>query len=357
MSPPAQQDTGNLNAFGFPIRFNNGIPDPNTQETNTTQDQRFPSLAGLGSSLPPSCDLVEYARGASQPPPYLHVPSASPSPNPSYVPRMPLPNHDHNPFANTHPTGPPPLPVPAYIPGTPIPNPVYRPGTTLYNPSGPNPPQPSQPGPVPEHAYGLRQRYTLASHSEPPTLRIATLPPSSAFSPATHIPHDPFPSAPITSGSFAHGAYPAPPSPTSSSDSDIPDPAPPTALLAAMSLYPTPESLVPDLETMTLDAPPLPITNPIPNLQQQGQHQQPTQPLCASPQCPIQEPHPQGRYLFQGQPFRLRSYCADGIARRVFGESNPPPGVWEGLDRLAQGEGGEGDARAVEGFQGAHFVL
>ncbi|KAL8793238.1 MAG: hypothetical protein Q9195_004174 [Heterodermia aff. obscurata] len=328
MSPQAQQDAGDLNTLGFPIRLNNGISETNTQDTNTTQSQQFPSLADMGSSLPPSCDLVEYARGASHSSTYLHVPIASPSSNPSYVPRIPLPDHDHNPFADFHPSGPPPLPVPAYIPGTPIPNQVYRPGTTLYTP---------QPSPVSDHPQALRPRYTLTSSPSPPLLRVAMLPPfPSTFSPSPHIPHDPFPSAPISSGSFTHGAFPDPPSSSGSSASDEEDSLPNE--LAAMSLYPNPEILITDFSTLTLD----------PSTQQPA--------VCTSPHCPIPEPHAQGLYLFGGLRFHLRSYCADGIARQVFGGSNPPPRVWEGLDRLAQGVGEEGDARAVAGFVGAHFV-
>ena len=352
MSPPAQRDLGSLNPAGFPIRFNNGITETNTQETNTTQGQQFPSLADLVSNLPPSCDLVEYVRGASQHLTYLHTPSASPLPNPSYVPRMPLPNHDHNPFASLHPTGPPPLPVPAYIPGTPIPNQVYRPGTTLYRPSGSSTPQLSLPGPAPDQPYCLRPRYTLASSNEPPLLRVAMLPPSSALSPAQHIPYDPFPSAPISAGSFTNGAVPE--SSSSSSDSagdqediDMMDDSLPNDL-AAMSLYPNPDIVVTDFSTMTMDR----TSN-----SNAEQPPQPILPVCSSPQCPVSEPHARGQYLFGGLRFHLRSYCADGIARRAFGESNPPPRVWEALDRLAQGVGEESDARALEGFQQAHFVL
>lgn len=118
--------------------------------------------------------------------------------------------------------------------------------------------------------------------------------------------------------------------------------------LASMSLYPNPDILTTDLSTMTID----PTSN--------SNTQQPPQPIlavCSSPQCPVPGSHAQGLYLFGGLKFHLRSYCANGIARRVFGESNPPPMVWESLDRLAQGVGEEGDARAMEGFQQAHFVL
>ena len=352
MSPPAQRDVGDLNAAGFPIRFNNGTLETDTQETNSTQSQHFASLAEMRSSLPPSCELIEYVRSASQPLANLHASSPPILPNPSYVPRMPLPNQSHDTFTQLHPTGPPPLPVPAYIPGTPIPNHVYSPGTTMYRLGDSITSQPSLPGPVPNHPYGLRSRYTLASSSEPPHLRVAMLPTSSALSPAQHIPHDPFPSAPISSGSFTHGAFPETSSSSSSSASDqenidvMSDSLPND--LASMSLYPNPDIVITDFSAMTID----PTSN-----SNTEQPPQPIRALCTSPQCLVPEPHAQGLYLFGGLKFHLKSYCADGIARSVFGESNPPPRVWEGLDRLAQGMGEEEDARAVEGFQQSHFVL
>ena len=344
MSSPAQPNPGNLNAARFPIRFNNSIRESNTQETNTMDSERFISLADLRSSLPPSCDLVEYVQGASQPSFNLHASIPPLMPNPSYVPRMPLPNQNHDPSTQLRPSGPPPLPVPAYIPGTPIPNQIYRPGTTMYQPSTLSPPQPSPQGPH----YGPGPRYTLTSSTEPPHLRVAMLHPSSALSPAQQIPHDPFPSAPISLGSFAHGAFPSPSPSSSSSDSDEDD-SDMTASnlpndLAALSLYPNPEIVITDFSTLTID--PASTSNT----------EQPIRTVCSSPYCPVPEPHAQGLYLFGGLKFHLRSYCADGIARTVFGQSNPPPRVWEGFDWLAQGWGEEGDARAVEGFQRAHFV-
>lgn len=78
--------------------------------------------------------------------------------------------------------------------------------------------------------------------------------------------------------------------------------------------------------------------------------------VCSRKDCPVREPHGEGVYRFNGDMYQLRDWCANGIARRVFGKSNPPPSVWGALDKLAQGEGTWEDAKAVGGFQAAHFV-
>lgn len=81
-----------------------------------------------------------------------------------------------------------------------------------------------------------------------------------------------------------------------------------------------------------------------------------TVPVCTNQDCPVPEPHAEGVYRFNGETYQLRDWCANGIARRVFGDSNPPPSLWRALDALAQGAGTWEDARAVGGFQAAHYV-
>ena len=86
------------------------------------------------------------------------------------------------------------------------------------------------------------------------------------------------------------------------------------------------------------------------------QQEEATVPMCNNQDCPVPEPHAEGVYRFNGEMYQLRDWCANGVARRVFGDSNPPPRLWRALDALAQGAGTWEDAKAVGGFQAAHYV-
>ncbi|MCJ1464541.1 hypothetical protein MMC07_003154 [Pseudocyphellaria aurata] len=65
---------------------------------------------------------------------------------------------------------------------------------------------------------------------------------------------------------------------------------------------------------------------------------------CTSPLCPVPTLHDRGLYLHEGRlPRRYR-----------FGMSNPPPEVWEMVDRLQEGIEQPGDQEVVDAFSRNH---
>lgn len=72
---------------------------------------------------------------------------------------------------------------------------------------------------------------------------------------------------------------------------------------------------------------------------------------CADPICPIAGEHSQGKYLHNGEPPRILTVA--------FGYSNPPPSIWEALERVARADhyglkASSSDRWAVVNFQKLH---
>ena len=89
---------------------------------------------------------------------------------------------------------------------------------------------------------------------------------------------------------------------------------------------------------------------------QSSQQPRPIPSVCSQTDCPIPEPHSEGLYQYEYQPWHFESWVANHFASRSFGSSNPPPHIWESLDRLAKGHGTGEDAVAVDAFQVAHYT-
>lgn len=178
----------------------------------------------------------------------------------------------------------------------------------------------------------------------PPYLQVALLDPTHSPSRSSLQPV-PFPSAPMASGTFTQGTLPVSPSFNGESSADIDMMNKIQHSLADLSLYPNAKN--PHLDMAHLRIAQTKI--------------EPHQPraissVCSHSTCPVVEAHAEGLYLFRGRKRHFENHVASCIARSVFGESNPPPSVWEGFDRLVQGLGTEADAVAEGDFQEAHFV-